>query len=152
MKLRVYIGSFLAALVIAAGSFWAYSQPVVAVESLTLQQPCDLHQAACEAHDNQGRSVQLRFTPNTLPLMQPLTATVAVHGVSNVRSLQLSVEGVNMYMGFQSVTLQNKNATDWQGELILPVCTQATMQWQASLLLDTPTGKIQALFPFVTQH
>jgi hypothetical protein len=154
MKPWVFIVGFVVALAAALGYFLLNKTPesVSVVHHLTLQQPCDLHLAPCVAADNAGRSVRFQFTPAHIPLMKELTVQVDVNGIPVHHSAQVVVEGVNMFMGYQRAELRTETAASLTGTLVLPVCTLETMEWQATLAIETPDGKLQAVFPFVTER
>jgi hypothetical protein len=118
---------------------------------LQLQQPCDLHVAACVAEDTAGHSIRFSLSPPTIPLMQALTATAELQGLGNVTSAQLTVEGVNMYMGYQYAELKASASTQaLQGKFTLPVCSNEKMAWKATLTLNSPVNSVRAEFPFET--
>lgn len=119
---------------------------------LRLQEPCNLHEAACIASNGQGRSVTFSISPQAIPLMKDLQVSAEVSGVENIRSARVTVEGVNMFMGYQYVDMQPESSGKLNGKLILPVCSMEKMQWKATLELVTDTEKIIAAYPFDTAH
>lgn len=135
-----------------AGKLWLDSgkDTVLPIVELSLQLPCDLHQAPCIASDAQGRSLRVSINPNSIPLMEELLVQVETSGLPEVRSLRLTVEGVNMFMGYQYADLHAISPGRFQGKLILPVCTLEKMQWLAMLEALTPSLKVAAKIPFET--
>ncbi len=135
-----------------AGKWWFDSQPASELPSvaLNLQTPCDLRQAPCVASDAQGRSVRFSINPANIPLMEELTIQVDTSGLAEVNNVRLTVEGVNMFMGYQYAELKSTGTAQFQGKLILPVCTLERMEWLATLDVFTPDIKLQAKMPFVT--
>ncbi|MEB4593447.1 hypothetical protein VSS37_20890 [Candidatus Thiothrix sp. Deng01] len=121
---------------------------------LSLQELCDLRQGACSARNDAGVSIRFSITPNSIPLMQELVASVETAGLGQPVSANLTVEGVNMFMGFQSADLQAGNSTTvLQGKFTLPVCSMQTMQWKASVLVVAADGQqYRADFPFTTSR
>lgn len=121
---------------------------------LSLQEPCNLRQGACAARNDAGASIRFSITPNSIPLMQELVASVETAGLGQAVSANLTVEGVNMFMGFQSADLQADNSTTaLQGKFTLPVCSMQTMQWKASVLVVAADGQqYRADFPFTTSR
>lgn len=154
MKPWVFIIAFVVALVAASAYFLSKksSENTAVVHHLTLQQPCDLHLAPCVAVDNAGRSVRFQFTPAAIPLMKELTVQVDIDGIPAYQAAQVIVEGTNMFMGYQRAELRTDTASSLTGTLVLPVCSREKMAWQATLDIETPMGKVQAIFPFVTQR
>lgn len=153
MKAYLLIGVLVFSLTVAGKLLWdkrsssANALPVVA---LTLQTPCDLHQAPCVASDAQGHSVRFSINPPSIPLMKKLAVQVETSGLPEVRSIRLTVEGVNMFMGYQYADLQASAAGQFSSPLILPVCTLEAMQWLATLDVLTPVATLQAKIPFET--
>ncbi len=135
-----------------ASKWWFDSRPTTALPNvaLNLQTPCDLHQAPCVASDTQGRRLRFSINPTSIPLMEEMTVQVDTSGLTDINNLRLTVEGVNMFMGYQYAELKSTGATQFQGKLILPVCTLERMEWLATLDVFTPAAKLQAKIPFVT--
>ncbi|OQX12516.1 MAG: hypothetical protein BWK73_14665 [Thiothrix lacustris] len=135
-----------------AGKWWLDNRPTTDLPSvgLSLQTPCDLHQAPCVASDAQGRSLRFSINPTNIPLMEELTVQVDTSGLADVNNVRLTVEGVNMFMGYQYAALKSTGATQFQGKLILPVCTLERMEWLATLDVFTADTKLQTKIPFVT--
>jgi len=71
--------------------------------------------------------LQLEVSPHTIPLT-PLRITVSTN-LNQLHPQQITITGVDMYMGWQSATLVH-NGTDYIGEVTLPICTQQKMQWR----------------------
>ncbi|MDD5393541.1 MAG: hypothetical protein PHE17_11035 [Thiothrix sp.] len=118
---------------------------------LTLQQPCDLHAAPCLARDAAGHAIRFSLSPATLPVMQELTANAELQGLGGVTSARLTVEGANMYMGYQYAELKAAEpANELRGKFILPVCSTEKMQWKATVSINSPTNSFSAVFPFET--
>ena len=154
MKPWVFIVGFVVALVITLGYLLINKVPesVSVVHHLTVQQPCDLHLAPCVAADNAGRSARFQIIPASIPLMKELTVQVDINGIPTYQTAHVIVEGTNMFMGYQRAALRTDTASTLTGILVLPVCTLEKMAWQATLDIETPSGKIQAVFPFVTER
>jgi hypothetical protein len=153
MKTYLLIGVLVFSLTVAGKMLWdKHASPTddLPVMALTLQTPCDLHQAPCVASDAQGHSVHFSINPPSIPLMEKLAVQVETSGLPEVRSIRLTVEGVNMFMGYQYADLQAAAAGQFSGQLILPVCTLEAMQWLATLDVMTPLVQLQAKIPFET--
>lgn len=158
MKQYVLIGVGIFALALAGKHFLLSPASVPDAEPaatlLPLQEPCNLHQAPCVARDAAGHFLRFSIIPDTIPLMQDLTVSVETAGFNGIQSARLTVEGVNMFMGYQYADLRPVDAaTALSGKLVLPVCSMETMQWNASLLLTLQNGaRYQADFPFSTSR
>ena len=153
MKQYLFVGAVVFGLTVAGKLWLGQSSPADAalpVMPLTLQTPCDLHQAPCVANDAAGRSISFSINPASIPLMQELVVQAETSGLSDVSSIRLMVEGVNMFMGYQYADLQATAVGHFSGKLILPVCTLEKMQWLATLEALTPAAKVQAKIPFET--
>lgn len=112
---------------------------------------CFLQERACSASDQQVQ-LKLSLTPQPVPLMKPVQATLQLSGLSSVEAIELKIEGLNMYMGFQTVQLVKQTATDWQGSFSLPVCSESEMHWQVTASVDSAPQAYQARFKLVTQR
>lgn len=125
---------------------------------LTTQEPCELHQGACEATGQAQQRVRVSLAPTPLPLMKTVTTSVEISGFSEVLSARFQVEGVNMFMGYQQAALQpehppkDSSPVTLAGEFMLPVCSNEVMHWQGTLYLQTRTGLFRAAFPFTTRQ
>jgi hypothetical protein len=150
MKWAIYVAAFLIALVVAAGGFWYWQTQPQTVLELQVQTPCDLRQAACIARDASGNSIQFSINPTTIPLMQELTLSVQVQQLPAVQTIGVKIDGLNMYMGYQYAKLAAVDQHTYRGKLILPVCTEAHMQWQASVMITSSEHTYRAAFPFDT--
>jgi hypothetical protein len=153
MKLLVWVGVFALSAGIATVGFLSLSSPTVPVPLagvLEVQTPCDLHSAPCVARDPVGHSIRFSLAPATIPVMEELTVHAELQGFKQLASARVTVEGVNMYMGYQFADLQKQDASNLSGKLILPVCTLDKMQWKAHLEANTDIGKVVADFPFET--
>lgn len=156
MKPYVFIGIFIFALAVLGKTFLLTQLPATnpsqAAVALALQQPCDLRQAPCTASDAAGHAIRFSISPPTIPLMQELAVSAETAGWEAVHSARLTVEGVNMFMGYQYADLSADSTAVLRGKLVLPVCTLEAMQWQATLLVQTDAGQASAIFPFETSR
>ncbi|SIN71969.1 hypothetical protein SAMN05443662_0279 [Sulfurivirga caldicuralii] len=110
-----------------------------------LDKSCNLHQQACTAtHGDQA--VTLAITPRPIPVAKPLQVEVRLRNIP-AKQVALDISGLNMYMGYNRVTLKQENNDVWTGSSMLAFCTNDTMQWQLTVLIDTPDGQ-QIQVPF----
>lgn len=141
---------------IAVFSFLSPDNGSGQVNRLSLQADCDLsNQPVCEARDNRGHAVSLSLSPRPVPILKDVEVSATTQGLQDIRTAQLVVEGVNMYMGIQVVPLTFDKAFvsetgHFSGILQLPICTSSTMEWKATLILQSENGEYQAAFPFTT--
>lgn len=122
-----------------------------AYRQLIAEANCFLQERACSASDQQAQ-IKLSLTPQPVPLMKPVQATLQLSGLPPIESIELKIEGSNMYMGFQTVQLVKQTATDWQGSFSLPVCSESEMHWQVTASLNSASQAYQSRFKLVTQH
>lgn len=110
---------------------------------------CDLRQGKCLSELPYGGTVSLLITPNTLPLLHPLSLTVEVAGV-NVSTIEVDFIGIGMDMGYNRSKLDKVDAHHFKGKAVIPVCVRSKMEWEARVLLQTKKGVIMAPFRFYT--
>jgi len=121
------------------------------IKTLKLDPLCQLHLHACTTHD-QNLSVTLTITPKPIPIAKQLNVTVAIDGIHPTQ-VQLDINGSNMYMGYNRITLKQQEDGNWTGKSLLAFCTTDAMQWQLTLLVDLPDGtQLQAPFPLTTPY
>jgi hypothetical protein len=108
---------------------------------------CDLRDGPCRQSVRGGR-VSFSIIPRDIPLMQPLRLLVEADGIP-VRSAEVEIRGVNMNMGLNQTALAATAEGRWEGETILPVCSQRSMQWEAAVRLDAGE-RVEVPFVFHT--
>jgi len=115
---------------------------------------CQLGQQTCYLSLPKGGQVGLVVTPKDLPLLTPLEWRVSLDKIK-AKQVVLDIVGLNMEMGYNRTTLtQDVNHADnvhlsqsFRGQALLPICTLATMEWEARLLIETHDQK-RFLLPF----
>lgn len=140
---------------IGAFSLFSLKSDEPEADLLTVQGECDLSHSPCLAQDQQGHQVSFSLSPRPVPLLEPVAIDVTVTGIDGLRVAQVSIEGLNMYMGIQiiSLTLTSTESAMGQkltGTLQLPVCTSRKMEWRATLTMQTGDKRYQAAYPFTT--
>ena len=138
---------FLAAL----GYFAAREWVAPAVEVVTIEQAneCDLAAGTCTADLPGGGQLSLEISPRPIPLMQPLRVVARVNG-SPLQPSRLDITGLNMEMGLNRTVLAPQGSGRWEGETILPICSQRRMHWQAALALAEGDRQYRLVFRFYT--
>lgn len=139
--------------------YWVYQgegashKNATTYRQLSTEANCFLQEASCHASDKQAQ-IMLSLNPQPVPLMKPIQASLQLSGLSDIDAIELKVEGLNMYMGFQTVQLVKQTATDWQGSFSLPLCSENEMHWQVivSLVSAQQQQAYQAHFNLVTQR
>ncbi|WP_394205991.1 hypothetical protein [Shewanella waksmanii] len=94
--------------------------------------------------------VKLEFTPSHAPSEKPIDLTVTTN--SEVDSIEMRVEGRDMFMGVIPVNLQQKAKDVYQGTLIYGSCSSDYMVWRAYITV-TKSGESQTLlFDFLADN
>lgn len=128
---------------------WRSIEPARYTEIAMVVNPdCDPVKQTCYATTD-GIRLGLHFTGELKPLkrfqLQVKTAegsAIALEGID----LQFSMRG--MYMGEQHYVLRRVNKTEWQGDMVLPVCTRGRSDWAVELLARSGDRVYRAEFPF----
>ncbi len=114
-----------------------------------LVEGCELHKGPCRRVID-GAPVVFSVVPQTLPLMQPLRLRVSADGLVP-HGIQVEVRGLNMDMGLNRTRLARSVEGWWEGQTVLPVCSQRRMQWEAAVRIDA-SRRIELAFPFTTRR
>jgi len=112
---------------------------------------CDLAAQPCDRTLGDGTVVRLSIEPRPIELMKALKVEAKIEG-NGWTPLRLDITGLNMEMGLNRTSLNPDGRERWQGETILPICSQRRMHWQAALLLQGPEGRAQLLYEFYTHR
>lgn len=147
-------GIVIAALLIAlaAGSFFVartWQAPSVSYERLPAAEGCDLRGGPCSLIRGQGR-MTFSVLPSEIPLMETLSLLVEISGF-DVDGVKVDIRGLNMDMGLNRTVLEQTKKGTWEGETILPLCSQRRMEWEAVVQLDS-AERVEVPFPFVTDR
>jgi len=136
---------------VAAGAFyvaWPLLYPQM-VATAPIDPACDLRQAPCVSALPDGATVRLGLEPRTLPLLEPVRIEVEVRGV-NALGVEVDFAGVDMNMGYNRPVLASQGDGRFSGEVIIPVCVRNRMEWEAKVLVRTPSGLMAAPYRFWT--
>lgn len=107
---------------------------------------CDLHQGPCSVVLPGGGSVQVSITPRPIPMVAPLRMDVAVTG-RDAGKVEIDFAGVDMNMGYNRPELSAQGGGRFTGEGSLPVCVTGTMDWRATVLIES--GRERIAVPFL---
>jgi hypothetical protein len=108
---------------------------------------CDLRAGPCTQVIDAGR-VSFAISPAAIPLMKTLTLRVETEGFEPT-DVAVDIRGLNMDMGLNRTVLQKDEKVAWEGETILPVCSQRRMEWEAAVQLGGHE-RVEIPFPFAT--
>ncbi|HIO92433.1 MAG TPA: hypothetical protein EYG68_06250 [Leucothrix mucor] len=125
------------------------------VPRATMQDDCDLHQSNCTALFSDGGKAKLSINPKEIPLLKPLQVELQLEGIQ-ATDVQLNIIGLNMDMGINRNSLRgttDAEKTIFTGVIILPVCSNQRMEWEAQARITTIENKvIIAAFQFYTDN
>lgn len=98
--------------------------------TVAIKNHCSLNQQTCQYQGYQATLAD--------PLVQPLhanTLTVITPKPLTTDALLIKLKGVEMNMGEYRLALKQTGEQTYQGELMLPVCTEDSMTWVGSITL-----------------
>ena len=136
--------ALMAGLGFLGARFWQSMDGYTRVSPVT---GCDLRAGPC-SQPLDGGLVTFSIEPREIPLMQPLRLRVQTDGVP-AHAIAVEIRGLNMDMGLNRTLLTQTITGRWEGETILPVCSQRRMEWEAAVRLDAG-AHIEVPFPFHT--
>ena len=113
-----------------------------------LVEDCDLHTQACESQVGNAK-VTLKISPHPIPIAKPLGIELTLENIQ-AKKVELDISGVNMYMGFNRVTLLPITEGKFVGTSMLAFCTNQKMAWQITLIVHLANGK-QVQIPYALE-
>ncbi len=112
---------------------------------------CDLREGPCRARVPGGGELLFAIEPRTIPLLEPLTLTLAGDGIEPRRA-EVEISGVNYDMGTLRAELIGGAGRPLSGSTSLSVCLQSEMRWRARVEAETSEGRVRAQFFFDTRY
>ncbi len=112
---------------------------------------CDLHKGPCAASFPQGGRLEFSVTPRPIPYLHPLRIEVAVSGVQPGK-VEVDFAGETMNMGYNRIELKPSAAGRYAGEASLPVCVSGSMDWVATVIVESGGQRISVPYRFATGH
>lgn len=108
---------------------------------------CNLSQQACVATLPDGGQLEFSVEPRPIPSLKPLKLQVTVKG-SEVRKIEVDFAGTDMKMGYNRPQLESQTGQPgrFTGQAVLPICITGTMDYDATVLVET--GKELVAVPF----
>jgi hypothetical protein len=99
---------------------------------------CDLGQGACAATLPNGTRIEFAIEPRPIPVLRPLKLQATLTG-GDVRRIEVDFTGTDMKMGYNRLQLERQEGSSdhFVGMASLPVCITGSMEWEATLLIDT---------------
>jgi hypothetical protein len=148
-----YLGWLLGVLLLALAAVaihkaWPILFPPLE-QRLAVDPTCNLRAGPCKASLANGAELSFSIEPKTLPMLKPLTLRVQLKGLDAER-VEVDFSGVDMFMGYNRVSLTPSGDGVYQGEGRLPVCVYDAMEWEAQVLLHTDEGLLSVPHRFIT--
>jgi hypothetical protein len=94
---------------------------------VTVEESCQLSSNICAKS-----GVQIRLERDVLTPLEPSAITVNWPN-STTENIIVSLEGLDMSMGKPLFQLHRTTNQTYEGEILLPICTQNTMTWVGSI-------------------
>ncbi|MCB1967037.1 MAG: hypothetical protein H6941_12345 [Candidatus Accumulibacter sp.] len=112
---------------------------------------CKLEQQSCTATLPDGGELEFSIEPRPIPALKPLQLQASFRG-SEVRKVEVDFAGTEMKMGYNrpQLTGQPGSPPRFSGQASLPVCITGSMEWDATVLVDTGTALVAVPFRFQT--
>lgn len=108
---------------------------------------CDLGRQACQVDLPDGGKIEFAIEPRPIPALKPLRLEARIDG-RQARKIEVDFAGVDMKMGYNRPALAPAGNGRFSGEATLPVCITGTMEWDATLLIETEKAVIAVPFRF----
>ena len=96
---------------------------------------CHLKEAPCIIDFPKGGQVTLAIKPKDFPTLVPIEVAIQLVDLPQVASVRIKLKGIDMDMGPNNTALTMLAEGRYGGNIIIPICTQSTMQWQAQVIL-----------------
>lgn len=108
---------------------------------------CNLSQQVCAATLPDGGQLEFAIEPRPIPALKPLKLQVTIQG-SEPRKVEVDFAGTDMKMGYNRPALESVAGQRGRfgGQAVLPVCITGTMDYDATVLVET--GKALVAVPF----
>ena len=107
---------------------------------------CNLHQRRCSAPVSGGGRVTLGIEPRPIGLQGPWNLKVSLED-AEADNVEVDIAGVDVPTGFNRVSLNRIKEGRFVGEVTVPVCLFAPIDWQVTVLLRA--DKMKRAVPFV---
>lgn len=112
---------------------------------------CSIKHSDCSARMD-TRSIRVDVSPREIRSTIPLTFNVTLKGI-NANAVNLSLEGQDMYMGLNQISLTpvaNQPGV-WRGITELAICTTGEMPWRARIIAQQDQQQLEAHFDFTAK-
>lgn len=109
---------------------------------------CNPGGQTCVATLPDGGLLEFSIAPRPIQSLKPLQLEVSVRG-SQVKQIEVDFVGTDMKMGFNRPRLEEQGER-FVGQTSLPACITGTMEWDATVLVETPQSLVAVPFRFST--
>ena len=110
---------------------------------------CNLQREACSVSLPSGGNVTLAMGTRPVPLVKPFEVQVATSGFAPAR-VEVDFAGIEMNMGYNHPELSARGTGSYAAEVTLPVCITGSMDWQATVLIETGSERVAIPYRFST--
>lgn len=104
---------------------------------------CEPFNGVCLGRD-QSRSVEVRLPSSEVKSLQSFPVRVTLVGF-DAREVTVEFQGVDMYMGFNRITLKRQTDGTFSGAAELVACVTGRMQWRADVVVKDGHGRATGL-------
>ena len=143
----------LAAVVALGGAGYWLAPLLVPKTDVTLPlSACNLNAGPCTIALPGGGSVDVAIDPRPIPALKPLRVLAVASG-ARIDRIEVDFAGVDMKMGYNRPQLVRQSGSDrFTASASLPICITGSMEWEATVLVDTGKAIFAIPFRFVTGH
>lgn len=152
---RGFISLLIASLILLLGlGFVAYyksqsNKELVISAQAQVEDSCNLNKQVCYSSIPNIGKISFSITPKPIPLVSELSLTVT-SDIKNIKQVIVDFKGIDMQMGPNKVVLKEVTSTQFTGKGMLPVCIRYSMNWLASVYIETSDGLYMAPYVFET--
>jgi hypothetical protein len=120
-----------------------------------LDKSCNLNKQACTLTIPKVGKITFSILPQPIPLVTELSLSVKTD-IKDIDQIVVDFAGIDMQMGPNKVLLNEINTLkstgrEYSGKGMLPVCIRYSMNWLASVYIETSDGLYMAPFQFETR-
>ncbi len=144
--------SSLVLLVTLGGVAWYKNQqtkPIEITAEALVDDSCKLNKTSCQSIIPTAGKVNFSILPKPIPLVSEISLNIETN-IKNIKQVLIDFQGVDMKMGPNKVILKQQSQGEYAGKGMLPVCIRYSMNWKASVYIETDEGLFMAPYIFET--
>ena len=111
---------------------------------------CQVAQAPCAIPLPDGQMLHLTLSPRPVPVVHPIA--IELRAPAATRRVWADFAGVGMNMGQNRPELTLGNDNVWRAQATLPVCISGSMQWELTLIVESPGRRLHVPMRFDTHR